>query len=184
MCCYVRGAWPWRAPGLNPASWPVVIPAASRNENFAYLRSRQPCAAVPRPRRHRSELTNHIHNSPERADRARARHPSPAWHLPCICRHASVGVKRKQRRLASKKRYERAAGARVLDRVHTQWVPVSVHGVQERCLCGRTVPYEPRSPSDGPTADFFRIRERFETAAVTTGRVSRCLSGIRSGAQL
>ena len=50
-----------------------------------------------------------------------------------ICRHAGVDGKRKQLGLASKKRYERAAGARVLDRVHTQWVPVSAPGVQERC---------------------------------------------------
>ena len=87
-----------------------------------------------------------------------------------ICRHAGVDGKRKQLGLASKKRYERAAGALLLDRGGSQWVPVSAASVQERCLCGRTVPYEPRSPSDGPTADFFRIRPRFETAAVATGR--------------
>ena len=105
-----------------------------------YLGSRQPCAAIPRPGRHRAELTYHIHNSPERADRARARHPSPAWHLPCICRHASVGVKRKTFCTKERKRYERAAGALLLHRAGTQWVPVSAPGVQERCPCGRTVP--------------------------------------------
>ena len=47
-----------------------------------------------------------------------------------ICRHAGVDGKRKKRGLPEKKRYERAAGALLLDRAGTQWVPVSAASVQ------------------------------------------------------